>query len=283
MVAGPAVPDLEPLRGNGFRVEVVMGMPIGIDLRDPSRCQSAPAQAESVLDQCYGLLRAVDDTFSLWRPDTPMARLSARDGHPAEMPVAVVEVLRACARATQATDGWFVARTLDGRVDPTGLVKGWAVARVGRLLLDSGYRHWCITAAGDVLVHGQAQPADPLDPAQTAAAWTVGIAAPDQPGHLLDAVQLGDGAVATSGPAERGGHIWDPVRGRPASGIRSASVLCARGRLDDIVRADLLATAAVAHGPGAVAWLQGRPGVAALVVTDDGRVETTAGWPDRVV
>jgi hemoglobin-like flavoprotein len=32
-------------------------------------------------------------------------------------------------------------------VDPTGLVKGWAVARVGRLLLDAGYQHWCITAA----------------------------------------------------------------------------------------------------------------------------------------
>ena len=58
------------------------------------------------------------------------------------------------------------------------------------------------------------------------------------------------------------------MRGNAARGIRSAL-----GRLQpaDIVRADVLATAAVAHGPGAIAWLEGLPGVEALVVA------TTAG------
>jgi thiamine biosynthesis lipoprotein len=268
-VPSQADAELEPLRGDGFRVETVMGMPIGIDLRDRA-VHAEPTRTEAVLDLCFALLRAVDDTFSLWRADTPMARLSAGAATLGEMPAAVVEVLRSCALGARETGGWFVARTPDGRVDPTGLVKGWAAARVGRLLLESGYRHWCIAAAGDVLVHGQAQPGEP---------WTVGIADPDQPGQLLDAVRLGAGAVATSGTGERGGHIWDPVRGRPAHGARSASVLSALGRPDDIIRADLLATAAVARGADAVAWLEGQPAVEALVLTDDGRIESTSGWP----
>ena len=42
--------------------------------------------------------------------------------------------------ASRETGGPFTARDPEGRVDPTGLVKGWAVARVGHLLLDAGCR-----------------------------------------------------------------------------------------------------------------------------------------------
>ena len=265
---------LEPLRGNGFRVEVVMGMPIGIDVRDSS-VHSQPDQAETTLDECFDVLRLADDTFSLWRADTPMARLSAGTALLREMPVDVVQVLRMCVVAARETDGSFSARDPSGRIDPTGLVKGWAVAAVGRRLLDAGYRHWCIAAAGDVLVHGSVDSGEP---------WVVGIAAPDAPGELLDAVQLGEGgAVATSGPAERGSHIWDPLRGTAARGVRSVSVVCSQGRPSDIVWADVLATAAVARGSGAIAWLDGLPGVDALLVGDDGRQERTSGWFERSV
>ncbi len=249
-------------------------MPIGIDLRD-STLHSEFSRAETVLDECFDVLRLADDTFSLWRADTPMARLSAGQAPLSEMPVDVVEVLRECVMAARETGGSFSARDLEGRVDPTGLVKGWAVARVGCHLLDAGYTNWCISAAGDVLTHGRPRPDD---------AWVVGIAAPDAPGELLDAVHLGaGGAVATSGPAERGGHIWDPLQRRAARGIQSASVLCAHGRPDDIVRADVLATAAVARGPGAFGWLDRLPDIDALVVHDDGRQECTSGWVERSI
>jgi FAD:protein FMN transferase len=240
-----------------------MGLPISIDLRDPVGPRDLGA-TEALLDRCFAALRAADDWFSLWRPDTPMARLASGWATLAEMPVEVVEVLRLCVLATRATDGRFVARDLTGRVDPTGLVKGWAVARVGRLLLAAGRRDWCITAAGDVLVHGQPRPAEP---------WVIGIADPDRPRELLCAVRLSAGAVATSGSAERGQHIWDPLRGIAARGVRSVSVVCT-----DILRADVLATAAVARGADAAAWLDRLPGVEALVVHEGGRLEPTAGW-----
>lgn len=240
-----------------------MGMPIGIDLRDPVG-PGDPAATEVLLDRCFGALRAADDWFSLWRPDTAMSRLADGRATLREMPVEVVEVLRLCVLAARATDGRFVARDLAGRVDPTGLVKGWAVARVGRLLLAAGRRNWCVTAAGDVLVHGEPRPAEP---------WVIGIADPDRPRGLLDAVRLSAGAVATSGTGERGQHIWDPAHGIAARGVRSVSVVCT-----DILRADVLATAAVARGRDAAAWLDRLPGAEALIVHETGRLEPTSGW-----
>src|SRR6185437_5332947 len=65
-----------PLHGNAFRVDHVMGMPFSIDIRDRPAHED-PHRTEAVLDRCFEALRAADSTFSLWRPDTPMSRLSA--------------------------------------------------------------------------------------------------------------------------------------------------------------------------------------------------------------
>ena len=146
-----------------------------------------------------------------------MARLSAG---PARAPRDAGRRRRGAPRvrvAARETGGSFSARDPEGRVDPTGLVKGWAVA-AGR-----------VPAARrglPALVHlRRRRRPGPRAVADRASAWVVGIAAPDAPGELLDAVHLGaGGAVATSGPAERGSHIWDPLRGRAARGVRSASV-----------------------------------------------------------
>lgn len=252
------------LQGKAFRVEHHMGMPFGIDIRD-AVAHEEPEPVERLLTSCFAELRRADETFSLWRTDTPLSRLTSGQAALAEMPADVLEVLRLCAQWAADTQGWFSARTPDGSVDPSGLVKSWAVRRVARRLLAAGLRHWCINAAGDVLVHGQARPGEP---------WAVGIQHPFHAGLLLDTVTLTVGAVATSGTAARGRHVWDPVRGGPARGVASASVLAR-----DLVEADVLATAAVARGPEAAGWLDRMSGVEALLVGDDGAVVSTSGWP----
>jgi thiamine biosynthesis lipoprotein len=251
------------LRGKAFRVEQHMGMPFGIDIRDAAAHED-PESVERLLDACFADLQQADDTFSLWRSDTPMARLNAGRTQLADLPTDAVQVLRLCARWQAATDGWFSARRPDGAVDPSGLVKSWAVRRVGRRLLAAGMRHWCVNAAGDVLVHGQARPGE---------GWVVGIQHPLRTGLILDSVTLTAGAVATSGPAARGEHVWNPKSARPARGVVSATVVAR-----DIVTADVLATAAVARG-WAAGWLEAEPGLEACLVDDDGAIRATSGWP----
>lgn len=256
----------DALHGKAFRVEHVMGMPISIDIRDTSAHADQPRTAR-LLDRCFAELRRTDDIFSLWRDDTPMARLATGQAVLRDMPSDVVDVLRRCAVWSLRTGGLFTARDPQGRIDPAGLVKGWAIRRVGRILSDDGLRHWCINAAGDVLVHGQARPGE---------GWTVGIVDPAQPGRLVDTVTLTLGAVATSGTTQRGQHIWDPLRGNASRDIIAATVVA-----HDIVTADVLATSAVVRGRDATSWLETFPGVQGLVVSADGDVERTAGWATR--
>src|SRR4051812_31532329 len=82
-------------------------------------------------------LQWVDRTFSRWRPDSELNQL--RDGRRGlrDCPPEIAEVLELCAHAHQLTDGWF-SPGYDGSIDPTGLVKGWAVARASALLRDAG-------------------------------------------------------------------------------------------------------------------------------------------------
>jgi thiamine biosynthesis lipoprotein len=228
----------------------------------PHRRRPDPATA---IQAACALLHQADAVFSTRDPQSPLSRLRRGDLAEADGPACLAEVPMACEAAREASGGWFDPWAMPGGYDPTGLVKGWAVARVGRRLLKAGIRHWCINAAGDVLVHGQARPGE---------GWAVGIADPTHPGRLLDTVTLTAGGVATSGSAERGSHIWDPVSGGPARGIRAATIV---GR--DLVRADVMATAAVARGAGARPWLETVRGVEGLLVHDDGAVETTSGWP----
>jgi thiamine biosynthesis lipoprotein len=255
---------LAPLQGKAFRVGFVMGMPVGIDIRDEC-AHDEPALTTAVIDRCFDELRDADETFSLWRDDTPMARLSAGASTLADMPVEVIEVLRECVLAGRRTGGLFRARTPHGRVDPAGLVKAWAVERVGALLLQASLRHWCVNAAGDVLAHGQARPGE---------GWSVGIVDPRQRERLVDTLILTVGAVATSGSAERGDHIWAPSASASSREVLSVSVTAR-----SIVEADVLATAAVARGRDAAAWLGEFPGVEGLVVLADGSLEATSGWP----
>src|SRR4051812_47314477 len=131
------------------RVEHVMGMPISIDLRGVDEDESGDC-----LDDCFVSLREVDDLLSLWRVDTPLCRLTRGEVDLADCPPEIAEVLALAAQAFVDTDGWFDGREPGGRLDPTGLVKGWALARVGRILTAAGLAAWCVNAAGDLLVRG---------------------------------------------------------------------------------------------------------------------------------
>jgi len=104
--------------------------------------------------------------------------------------------------------------------------------------------------------------------------WRVGIADPLHPGRLAALVQ-GDGplAVATSGTAERGGHIIDPRTGSAARYWASITVVGS-----GIARCDAYATAAVAMGPDAMGWLTARPAIRAFGIRSDGSSWATPGF-----
>lgn len=239
------------------RVEHCMGTVFTVDVRDAGAWDDA-------IDDVVAWLHEVDAVFSTYRPDSDISRmgraeLSLRAAHPE-----VATVLDLCARVQLETEGAFRAVN-NRRLDPTGLVKGWAVERASRMLRERGSANHAVNGGGDVQLAGEPAPGRP---------WTVGITDPHNSSQVLTTVSGRDFAVATSGTAERGAHILDPFTGRASTGVASASVIG-----PSLTFADAYATAVFVKGRRGCRWIEGMPGYEALVVSADGTVSASSGWP----
>jgi len=247
-----------------------MGMPVSLALRGR---HTADARADQAWGEVLAVLNRADRVFSTYRTDSCVTRLDRGKLRLEECPPEVGEVLALGEQARQESGGAFdVWRPgPDGRrhLDPSGVVKGWAVQRAARALERLPATDSCLSAGGDLVCRTQ-EDADPG--VGNRRAWRIGLEDPHDPQRVLARVPVRNGAVATSGTAHRGAHIVDGRSGRPASALASVTVLG-----PDLVWADLDATAAVALGDGALAWLRSRPGRRGLVVRTDGRTETFSG------
>jgi FAD:protein FMN transferase len=237
------------------RVEHIMGMPIQLDLRD----DELPPDA---VDAAFGWLRWVDETFSTYKPESQISRLGRGEVLLGDCAPEVDEVLTHCARLHDETRGYFSVRAT-GRLDPSGLVKGWAIGRAAELLEHAGARSFALDAGGDVVVRGRPDAQGP---------WRIGIRHPEIHDKVAAVLGCEDVAVATSGTYERGEHIVDPHTGAPPSGLLSVTIVG-----PDLATADAYATAAFAMGPDAQFWVPGLTGYEALLITSAHEVLSTPG------
>lgn len=242
----------------------LMGMPVSLALRGRHTDDGAAREA---WDRCVAELTEVDRVFSTYRQDSVISRLSRGEIDLADCPAEVHEVLALGERARAESGGAFdVHRRAPNGVptlDPSGVVKGWAVQRASAHLRSLPDTDVCLSAGGDMVCHV----ADDRRPA-----WRVGIEDPGDPQQLVASVEVRRGAVATSGTAHRGGHITDARTGDLPPAVASVTVLA-----DDLTWADIDATAAYAMGADALTWLRGRPGRRGVVVWRDGRREVFDG------
>lgn len=180
----------------------------------------------------------LDARFSLYRPNSEASRLARGE---IALPKASAEMRDRYADAAGwrlLSGGAFTPERPDGLLDLSGIIKGYAIRRAGDALRDLGMHDWCLNAGGDVLVSGSPAPG-------SGTPWQTGIVDPANRMELATAFPLGGNtgfsALATSGSAERGNHIWTAGTGRPD--FIQVSVAA-----PDIVTADVLATAIVAGG-----------------------------------
>ncbi len=224
----------------------IMGMPVTVS--------GVGAEAAKAV---FGWLRRVDALFSTYRPGSEISRLDRGELALAYADPLVREVLARCERLRDETGGYFDARA-GGRLDPSGLVKGWAVDRAAALLDASGEQRFCISAGGDLVARD--------------GPWRVGIRHPHRRRRLAAALTVHDAAVATSGAYERGAHVIDPHARRAARGALSVTVVG-----PDLATADAYATAAFAMGAAGPAWTARLDGYEAMTVIGE-RVLCTPGF-----
>jgi thiamine biosynthesis lipoprotein len=248
----PAVPGIR-------RIEHVMGMPVIVDVRDDGI-------GDDALDELFAWLRIVDARFSTYRDDSEICRidrgeLPLDDAHPD-----VRAVLRRCEELSRETGGYFDLRAgAEGRLDPSGLVKGWAVDGAAAILEAAGATSYAVNAGGDIRLRGGALPDD---------RWRVGIQHPLERDRIAAVVESRDLAVATSGAYERGEHVLDPHTHRPPTGVLSVTITG-----PDLATADAYATSAFAMGARGAQWTATLQGYEGMTILADRRVLFTRGFP----
>jgi thiamine biosynthesis lipoprotein len=210
------------------------------------------------------IFRDADERFSLYRADSELSRVARGELRLED----ASEDLRASYAAAidwrSRTGGAFTPNRPDGVVDLNGVVKARALAEAADLL-DRACAWWSLDVGGDLAVsaadaHGEA--------------WVAGVVDPVDRGALLCAIRIlaPRRAVATSGSAERGDHIWwDGAT--PELEFVQATVVA-----DDIVTADVLATAIIAGGRATLDELTERFAIDVLTVDRAGGLAATPGF-----
>jgi thiamine biosynthesis lipoprotein len=240
-------------------VEHIMGMPVVVDIRDED-------VDEKVIAQMFDWLRIADATFSTYKEDSEISRMNRGELAVDEAHPNVREVLDRCEALRIETDGYFDVRAAAaGVLDPSGLVKGWAVDRAASILDESGVRNYAVNVAGDMRLRGRAVPES---------CWSVGIQHPLESNAIAGVVEAHDLAVATSGAYARGDHVIDPHTRRPPVGVLSVTITG-----PELATADAYATAAFAMGEAGVDWTARLHGYEAMTILADERVLSTPGFP----
>ena len=224
----------------------------------------APGLARQTVGEIETAFADADRRFSLYRPDSELSAVnSGRIG----LPDAGLALRDAHALAVEwriLTGGAFTPIRPDGLLDLNGVVKALAMRQAAGILEDAGMPEWTLVVGGDLVASGRGPDGGP---------WVTGIIDPADRGRLLCSVELRGSrrAIATSGTAERGDHIWKA--GSLPGAFTQVTVVA-----DDIVTADVLATAIVAGGDDMLTETCARWDIDVLAVEAAGGLRATPGF-----
>ena len=169
----------------------------------------------------------------------------------------------------EKTDGAFSPHRPDGVIDLSGTIKAVAIDAAAALLRDAGFENFSVNVGGDLTTSG--------DQSDDESGWITGIVEPEDRGTILAALRLTSEfpAMATSGSAERGEHIW--LRPETTKDFVQATVIA-----EDIITADVLATAIIAGGQATLDQITQNFAVAVMTVAPDGALQANAKFQELV-
>jgi thiamine biosynthesis lipoprotein len=219
------------------------------------------ATIDAVIADMWAELDRLETLFSTFRRDSEISRINGGELHLLDASPEVIEVVDACTWLEQVSGGAFRARRPgDAILDPAGFVKGWSAELAVKRLDRAGLQSWYLSIGGDIQTRGTAYDGSP---------WRVAITDPNsRDARAVRAlVEVSGDAVATSGTAARGRHLWDGRTGEPADAFASMTVVGPH-----LTWADAFATTAFVMGLDGIDWVANFDGYRALAITTDGEL-----------
>ncbi|HUC31698.1 MAG TPA: FAD:protein FMN transferase [Candidatus Paceibacterota bacterium] len=241
----------------------LMGMPITAEIVDPQA-------NEQIFNEIFDYFVHIDEKFSTYKSASEITAINDGTLAAADASEEMQLVLAMCEETKQQTNGYFDIKTPNGKLDPSGLVKGWAIWNAAKLLEKKGFENFYIDAGGDIQPHGKNADGAP---------WAVGIKNPFNPSENIKVVHVGEEGVATSGTYIRGDHIYNPrAGGQPMSDIVSLTVIG-----PNIHDADRFATAAFAMGMDGIKFIEQLSGFEGYIIDKNKIATITTGFEKYTV
>lgn len=238
------------------QTSLIMGMPITVKIIDP---KTKPKDIREV----FNYFKLVDARFSPYKKDSEISKIN--QGLPqAKWSKEVKSVLKLCEKTKQQTNGYFDI-SHKGKIDPSGLVKGWAIFNAAKMLKRNGFKNFYIDAGGDIQVSGSDEAHEP---------WIIGIRNPFNIKEIIKTLAIKDQGIATSGKYIRGDHIYNPLN--PKDKLNMVKSLTVIG--PNVYEADRFATAAYAMGISGIKFIESLMNFEAYMVTEDKMATYTSGF-----
>ncbi len=240
-----------------------MGMTVIVEIADKKA-------DEKTLDKIFAYFKSVDEKFSTYKNTSEITAINNGLLKEENFSPEMKEVLALSEKTKNETGGYFDIRKPDGKLDPSGLVKGWAIFKAAEILWRDGFENFYIDAGGDIQTSGKNSEGE---------MWSVGIRNPFNPEkEIVKVLSVSGQGVATSGTYARGEHIYNPHEKSAARGdLLSLTVVG-----PNVYEVDRFATAAFAMGEKSLDFISGVAGLEAFAIDKAGMASQTAGFEKYV-
>lgn len=235
----------------------LMGMPITIEVVGMDK-------TKEIINQTFDYFEYVDKKFSPYKEISEVTRFNNGILVKEKLSKDLKEILKKAKETKEETNGYFDVYK-EGFVDPSGIVKGWAIYNAAKIVKGKGFKNYCIEAGGDMEVSGENKEGED---------WRIGIRNPFKKDEIVKAIKLNSGGVATSGLYERGHHIYNPKN--PQDTLESVASLTVVG--PNIYEADRFVTAAFAMGEKGIYFIEELNGYEGYMIKRNGTAKMTSGF-----
>ena len=255
-----------------------MGMPVTVEIVSELGTQIA-------IGKVFEYFTQVDEKFSTFKSASEITAINNGQIKLENASQEMKEVFLLCDKTKNETGGYFDIVNNEGKFDPSGLVKGWAIFNAAQLLEGLRFEDFYVEAGGDIQVRGNG-PA--LRPARRSfseggslgeeGGWRTGIRNPFNVKEIIKVVTLkNDEGIATSGSYERGAHIYNPLL-RSTSFEGQAQIVSLTVIGPNIYEADRFATAAFAMSGKGIYFIEKLAGFEAYAIDKNGLATMTSGF-----
>ncbi len=238
-------------------IRLIMGMPIEIEI--------VGSNVQPALEKAFIYLITVDVRFSTYKEDSEISRINRGEIEHDAISTDMREVFALAEKTKKDTNGYFDIRNPDGHLDPSGIVKGWAIRNAAALIRETGHENFMVNAGGDIATSGKNAEGKE---------WSVGIRSPFNVNEIVKVVYPCGKGVATSGSYIRGSHIYNPHA--PEETLIDIVSITIIG--PDVLEADRFATAVFAMGKDGISFIENLSGFEGYAIGKNGIATMTSGF-----